>query len=145
MEEHQEHKSEEPTGPQEPMRPVTGGPETSTGLDPKVAALLAYLFGWVGGLIIYLVETKNKYARFHALQSIFLNVAVIVVYIALGIVFGIVGAVPGLGLAMFGLASLIYSVLGLGVLVLWIFLMVKAYQGEKYMLPVIGEMADRSA
>lgn len=119
--------------------------ETSMNMDPNLAALLAYLFGFISGLVFYVAETKNKYVRFHALQSILLSVAVVVVQIGLGIVFAVLGALPGLGLAMMGLSSLVFSLFGLGVFIIWIMLMVKAYQGEKWMLPIIGEIADNNS
>lgn len=52
-----------------------------TGLEPNVAALLAYLFGWLGGLIFYLIEKDNKFVRFAAMQSILLNVAMFALWI----------------------------------------------------------------
>ena len=136
-----------PTPPPAAAPPTgsAGSQETSTNMDPNLAALLAYLFGWVSGLIFYLVETKSKYVRFHALQSIFLSIAYVVVFFGLSIIMGILAAVPGLGpvFALFGL--LVNLVLGLGSFVLWIMLMIKAYQGEKWLLPIIGEMAEKNA
>lgn len=122
-----------------------GSQETSTNMDPNLAALLAYLFGWIGGLIFYLIETKNKYVRFHALQSIFLSIAYIVVFVGLSVVIGILAAVPGLGLLVGLLGLLVNLVVGLGGFVLWIILMIKAYQGEKWKLPIIGDMAEKNA
>ena len=131
--------------PTPPTPSPAGSEETSSNMDPKLAALLAYLFGWIGGLIFYLIETKNKYVRFHALQSIFLSIAFFVVFVAISIITGILAAIPGVGLVMIFVGPLITGVLGLGGLVLWIMLMVKAYQGEKWMLPIIGELADKNS
>ncbi|MCK4268317.1 MAG: DUF4870 domain-containing protein [Actinomycetia bacterium] len=114
-------------------------------MDPKLAALLAYLFGWVGGLIFYIIESKNKYIRFHALQSILFNVSVSIAFILLGVVFGILGAIPGIGVVFALLGGLIYFGLAIGSLVVWIILMVKAYQGEKWLLPVIGDIAEQNS
>lgn len=136
-----------PTPPPAAAPPTgsAGSQETSTNMDPNLAALLAYLFGWVSGLIFYLVETKNKYVRFHALQSIFLSIASVVVFVALSIIVGILAAVPGLGLLV-GLLGLVVNLgLSLGIFVLWIMLMIKAYQGEKWKLPIIGDMAEKNA
>ena len=104
---------------------------SSTGLDENVAGLLCYLVGWVTGLIFFLIEKNNKFVRFHALQSM--------------ITFGVLTA-----LFMFGgfipfLGWMLYPILGLVQLILWVLLMVKAYQGEKFKLPVIGDIAEKNA
>lgn len=112
----------------------TGG----TGLAPNVAAMLAYLFGWLGGLIFYLIEKDNKFVRFAAMQSIILNVAVF----ALWIVFGFL--TTALALVTYGmgaLLALLYPILGIGFVVVWVMLMVKAYQNQEWELPVIGKIA----
>jgi len=103
--------------------------KTESGLQENVAGLLCYTLLWVSGLIFYLIETDNKFVRFHAVQSMivfgFLNIA--------GIVFG---WIPWLGWIM-------GSFVGLLVFVLWIVLMVKAYQGMIYKLPVVGDLAEK--
>ena len=119
--------------------------EKTLDIDPNLAALIAYLFGWVTGLIIFLLEGKNKFVRFHALQSIFLSIAVAIVFTALSIVTGILAIVPGLGIVFAFLGPLIMSVLGLGIFILWILLMVRAYQGDKLVLPIIGDLAEKNA
>jgi len=104
------------------------------------SALLAYLFGWVTGLIFFLIEKEDKYVRFHAMQSILLSIAYIVIWFAASIVLSI----PTALIPYFGLVSLIIlAVVGIGGIVIWILLMIKAYQGEKYKLPIIGDMAER--
>lgn len=120
-------------------------PTTSTGLDPKLAGLLSYLFGWISGLIIFLIEKDDKTVRFHALQSIFFNVALIIVGIAMSIIIGIIAVIPGLNLALIAIVPIFYAVFWIGTLVVWILLMVRAYQGEKWKLPVIGDIAEQNA
>ena len=144
-EEKPKSESPETTVQSPPVISNTGTEETSTNMDPKLAALLAYLFGWVGGLIFYIIESKNKYIRFHALQSILFNVSVSIAFILLGVVFGILGAIPGVGVVFALLGGLIYFGLAIGSLVVWIILMVKAYQGEKWLLPVIGDIAEKNS
>jgi len=134
-----------PTPPPAPPSGSSGSEETSTNMDPNLAALLAYLFGWVSGLIFYLVETKSKYVRFHALQSIFLSIAMVVLFVGLSIILGVIGAVPGIGWLAVILGMFVNLGLSLGVFVLWIMLMIKAYQGEKWKLPIIGDMAEKNA
>ena len=104
---------------------------TSTGMDQNVAGLLCYLAGWITGLIFFLIEKENKFVRFHAMQSI-------ITFGGLTMLFMVLGFIPILGWALF-------PILGLVQLVLWVLLMVKAYQGEKFKLPVIGDMAEKNA
>lgn len=103
---------------------------TSSGMNQNVAGLLCYLAGWITGLIFFLIEKENKFVRFHAMQSIITFGALTVLFIALGFI-------PFVG-------WILMPFVGLAQLVLWILLMVKAYQGEKFMLPVIGEMAEKN-
>ena len=105
--------------------------KTSTGLDENIAGLLCYVLGWVSGLVFILIEKENKFVRFHAFQSI-------VVFGALTIASFIFGLIPVLGVVL----GWIISILGI---VLWIVLMVKAYQGTKYKLPWSGDMAEKWA
>ncbi|MFA5809682.1 MAG: DUF4870 domain-containing protein [Thermoleophilia bacterium] len=113
--------------------------KSSTGLEPNVAALLAYLFGWVGGLVFFLIEKDSMYVKFHAMQSIFLNGLIVALFIVLQI-FTILLAFISSSLALIG--SLGWLVIGLGGLAVWVLMMIKAYQGEAYKLPVIGDMAE---
>ncbi|HEB12347.1 MAG TPA: DUF4870 domain-containing protein [Actinobacteria bacterium] len=145
-EEKHESKPEEKT-PSEPEKTsgVKAEAETSTGLEPNLAALLAYLFGWISGLIFYLIETKNKYVRFHALQSILFSIAYFVVFFVIGTIFSVLGSMPGAGLLFASLGGLFSMVFGIGFFVVWIMLMVKAYKGEKWLLPIIGDIAEKNA
>lgn len=103
--------------------------KTSTGIQANVAALLCYVLGLVSGVVFILIEKENKFVRFHAMQSIITFGAVFV--------FQIVSmAVPFLGM-------ILMPIVGLGSVVLWIVLMIKAYQGEMFRLPVVGELAEK--
>ncbi|MBI3999211.1 MAG: DUF4870 domain-containing protein [Candidatus Omnitrophica bacterium] len=104
---------------------------TDTGIRPNVEALLTYLLGFVTGLIFLLIEKKNKFVRFHAMQSI-------VVFGAVFVAQWVISLIPYLGILISGLLSL------LGV-VLWIVLMVKAYQGETFKLPWAGDIAEKNS
>ena len=99
--------------------------KTSTGLTENVAGLLCYVLWWVSGLVFLLVEQENKFVRFHAMQSI-------IVFAVITIVGFILSWIPFIG----GIIWL------LGV-VLWIVLMVKAYQGTRYKLPWAGDLAEK--
>ncbi len=117
--------------------------KTSTGITANVAGLLCYLLGWVTGLIFFLIEKENKFVRFHALQSIILFGGLTVLQIALGIITGIFAAI---GLAFFApIFSIVTGLIALLAFILWIVLMVKAYQGELFKLPVAGDIAEKNA
>ncbi|MCL2150331.1 MAG: DUF4870 domain-containing protein [Dehalococcoidia bacterium] len=115
--------------------------QKTMGLQENVASLLCYLIGWITGLIFYLLEPSNKTIRFHALQSILLCVTVFIIYAVLGIL-RVIFEINMLGFLFFSMSS---STFGLLVFVLWILLMVQAYQGQKWKLPVIGNLAEQWA
>ncbi len=117
-------------GQQQPQKATS-----STGLDSNIAGLLCYVLGWVTGLIFILIEKEDKFVRFHAAQSILFSAALTIIFILFDI---FLFAVP----VLWYLFMLLYSVLGLAGFVVWIMLMVKAYQGEEWKLPVVGDMAD---
>lgn len=109
--------------------------KSSTGLESNIGGLLSYVLGWITGLIFFLVEVKDEFVRFHAMQSIIVFGAITVV----GIVLSVLQLIPGIGILFTVLSALV----GLFAFVLWIVLMVKAYQGERYKLPWAGELAER--
>jgi len=105
--------------------------KTSTGLEENVAGLLCYVLGWVSGIVFLILEPKNKFVRYHAIQSI-------IVFGAITIVSLIFGWIPVAGVV-------ISTLLGILAFILWIVLMVKAYKGTKHKLPVSGNMAEKWA
>jgi uncharacterized membrane protein len=115
------------------MAPAAG---TQSGLAENVAGLLCYLLGWVTGLIFYFID-KRPFVRFHAAQSIVVFGGLMVIRIVLSMLF-VAGGAAGFS-AGFGLLWLV-SILGL---VLWILLMIKAYQGEKFRIPLAADLADQ--
>ncbi len=104
--------------------------KTSTGLEENIAGLLCYVLGWITGLVFFLIEKENKFVRFHAVQSI-------IVFGALTVVSMVLGMIP--------VINLVTPIIGLLGLVLWIILMIKAYQGQKYKLPWAGDLAEKYA
>jgi uncharacterized membrane protein len=105
--------------------------KTSTGLSENVAGSLCYALGWISGVVFILVEPENKFVRFHAIQSI-------VVFGVLNVT-GVIGhLIPVIG----GFFSWVISVLDF---ILWIILMVKAYQGTKYKLSWAGDFAEKGS
>ena len=121
--------------PQGAVPPAAPTPVTSEGLAENVAGLLCYVLGWVTGIIFILID-KRPFVRFHAAQSIVVFGALTLLRIGLGIVLSTGGMVG------FGLWALIGLVLGLTGLVLWILLMIKAYQHELYRVPIAAGIAD---
>lgn len=112
---------------------VNSTPSAASGMAENVAGLLCYVLGWVTGLIFFFID-KRPFVRFHAAQSIVVFGGLMIVQIALTMVFLSGGVVLG-----FGLRALV-SILGF---VLWILLMIKAYQGERYRLPIAADLADQ--
>lgn len=129
------------TPPPNYPQPQYSAPSSSSGLQPNVAGLLCYIVGLITGILFLVLEPYNKdrFVRFHAFQSIFLHVA----WIALWIVVSIVSSILPWGLGF--ITSLLSLALFLGGLALWIFTMVKAYNNEKFKIPVIGDIAEKQA
>lgn len=113
-----------------PTGDASGAP-VAGGLQPNVAGLLCYVGWFVTGIIFLVLEPHNRdpFIRFHAFQAIFFAVAVLVCSIVLGFI-------PFVGWAL-------YPLFWLAVMVLWVILMVQAYQNKKWKLPVIGDLAEK--
>jgi uncharacterized membrane protein len=118
--------SEDPLEPQESSQEAS-----STGLDPKLAGGFCYVFGFVTGVVFLIIEKENRFVRFHAYQSL-------AVFGALFLLSLIAGFIPLIG-------PLISILLAPVCLILWILLMVKAYQGELFKLPVAGDWAEEQS
>lgn len=122
--------------------------KSSTGLDENIAALLSYIFGWVSGLIFFLIEKDSRLVRFHAMQSILFNVLILVlvfVFWILTFILVLIGAAIGdvLGTIFSLLATLLWLVFSVGILIAWILCLVKAFQGQYFKLPIIGNFAEK--
>lgn len=105
--------------------------KSSTGIQPNVAALLCYLVGIITGIVFFVIEKENKFVKFHAMQSII----TFGFFFILGIVLMFI---PVIGWAILPITYVIQ-------LILWIILMIKAYQGEKFKLPIIGDIAEQKS
>jgi uncharacterized membrane protein len=95
--------------------------------DPELYGMLAYLFIWLGGAVVYVTRPDDDYARFHAMQSMMFFGAIT----ALDLVLTLAGAT--IDAMMF---------LGIPAFLAWLFLMYKAFSRERYHIPVIGEYAE---
>lgn len=125
--------------------------KTALGLDTNVGALICYLgnvvclLGLIYSIIVVATDKVNRLTRFHAFQSIFLTVALIVIQIPLYIVMIIgvfVDATIGLPVVT-GVVSLLMAVVGIGAFVFVILAAIKAYGGEFYKIPFIGNFAEK--
>ena len=143
------------TGQQNYGTPSGSPPPSSSplgGMDPKIAAAISYI--WIVGVIFFILEKENKFIRFHALQSILFGVAnsiimIVLVILAtiLSVAFGIGGAMVGGGMEtlvglFISLIWLLFWLIAMAMFVGLIFAAVKAYQGQKFKLPIIGNMAE---
>lgn len=122
--------------------------KSSTGLDANLAALLSYVFGWVSGLVFFLIEKESRLVRFHAMQSILLNLVIAVAAIMLWIVtfiFILIGAaLPDILGTLLGLvATLVWLAFSVGLLITWVMCLIRAYQYQYFKLPLIGNMAEK--
>jgi uncharacterized membrane protein len=118
---------------------------SSTGLDANIAAALSYVFGLLSGALFFAIENDSRFVKFHAMQSMLVSVAAIVVYIAYMIVFMILWRLPFIGWIAGIFGTLGWALLALGFLGLWLFCMFKAFQGERFKLPYLGEVAEKQA
>jgi uncharacterized membrane protein len=119
-----------PPPPSYQQQPPGYRPQQSSGLSENVASGLSYVFGWLTGLIFFLID-KRPEVRFHAMQSIvFAVVAMLVGWIRL--------ATSGFFSGLLWLVSLVFFFT-------WIFLMIQAFQGRHFKLPVIGDFAEQQA
>jgi len=116
---------------------------SSTGLDGNIAAALSYFFGLLSGAIFFAVETESRFVKFHAMQSMLVSAAAIVIYITYTIVFMVLWRLPFVGLIAGIFGTLGWALLALGFLGVWLFCMVKAFQGERFKLPYLGEIAEK--
>jgi uncharacterized membrane protein len=115
--------------------PAAPAVSPTEGLQENVAGLLCYLLGWVTGIIFLLID-KRPWVKLQAAQSIVVFGGLTVLRIALAFMGGLFGGFFGWGLL---------AILSLVGLILWILLMVKAYQHETFRVPIAADIADSIA
>jgi uncharacterized membrane protein len=98
--------------------------QSSTGLEENVAGFLCYLLGFVTGIVFLAVEKKSSFVKFHAKQST-------ITFLGLFVIIVVVGWIPVLG-----------ALVWISALILWLVLMIKALQGKRYSLPIVGKLAE---
>jgi len=108
----------------------------ATGLEENVAGALCYSLGLITGILFLVLEpyNKNRNIRFHAFQSIILSAALMVIF---WVVFPLLAVVTG------GVIFFLMPILGLASFALWLFMLIKTYQNQKVVLPVIGDIAQK--
>jgi uncharacterized membrane protein len=111
--------------------------KTDTGLEENVAGLLCYVGWWISGIVFLVLEPKNNFVRYHAMQSI----VTFGIITAVSIVLSAFGLIPFLGLVF----KIINGIIGALAFILWIVLMVTAVQGKRAKLPWAGDQAEKWA
>ena len=127
----------------------TTSAQTSTGTDENVLGALSYVLGFVSGLLVYLIEKENEFARFHAAQSMVVSGGLVVLSIATSVLGTIVSTFLFTSTSAFFVSSLVSLVFGLiwlvvavGSFVLWAYLIISAFQGETPRVPIAAGIAD---
>ena len=121
---------------------------TETGLDENVAGALSYVLGVLTGVLFFVLEKDNEFVRFHAAQSVVVFGGLLVASFGVSILSTLLTTmmVGAGGFFVFGLLSLVISLVWFVVAVtgfgLWVYLMVRAYQGETPRVPVAAGIAD---
>ncbi|MDX1623701.1 MAG: DUF4870 domain-containing protein [Gemmatimonadota bacterium] len=113
----------------------------SSGLDPQLAGLLAYLVPPITGIIFLLIEKANRVVRWHAAQSTVFGIA----WIVLWVVFTILSTILSTVVPVFGAIGslLIWLVIFLGGFVIWVICLIKGYSGEMWRMPIVAPYADK--
>lgn len=105
--------------------------KSSTGLDENVAALLSYALGFITGIIFFVIEKDSRYVKFHAMQSILIFGSLFVISMVLGFI-PVIGWILGILITPLSF-------------ILWIVMMLLAYQGKMTKLPIVGDIAEKQS
>ena len=115
---------------------------TSTGVDPRLSSVLCYAGWWITGIVFLFAERRHAGVRFHAAQSIVVFGAVTAALLLFG---GASAVTFFLATRTFQLVQMISNVLWLAAVVLWLYLLLKAWRGETWQVPLAGDLAKRIA
>jgi uncharacterized membrane protein len=131
----------DPIPPTTPPPVVTeGATASSTGLPSNVAAALACI-PLIGGIIFYVLEKRDSFVRFYAMQSIIFGGAWVMFDIVVRILHSIFAAIPGLRYVLLALLTLVWALITIAFLVVFIISVIKAFSGVRWDIPYIGPMA----
>ncbi len=116
-------------------------------MEPNLAAALSYILFIVSGIAFLVLERRSHFVRFHAMQSILFTATWFICTTGSAVVMMILGMAAAIAgftgpLKLLGFAM---NLISIGFFIVWILLMVKAYQGDKWKLPVIGDLAEKHA
>jgi uncharacterized membrane protein len=103
--------------------------KTTLGISENIEGLLCYVLGFISGIVFLVLEKENKFVRFHAIQSL-------ATFLTIFVISMVVGMIPIIG----GIISMLITPLAL---ILWLLLMYKAFKGERFKLPVVGDFAEK--
>lgn len=127
---------------------MTDNNNTEIGIDKNIAGVLCYILGWITGIIFLFIE-KNSFVKFHAWQSIIVFGAITVIQLFIKIMAAFFGflslALGGFAIIFVSIITFISTVIWIGSFIIWVILMVKAYQGEKFKLPLVGDFAEKNS
>jgi len=111
--------------------------KSSTGLDSKIAVLLAYLFSWLGGLIIWIMEKENKFVKWNALQALILGA---IGFVSMMVFSVILGWIPYIGWFFFSWFG--WVIWGIS-WVLAIICIIMGFSGKTFRIPGIAKLTDK--
>lgn len=110
--------------------------KTSLGLSENMEGALCYSFGFITGIIFLLLEDDNKFVKFHAIQST-------IVFLPLFVIYATITFLPMVGMIMnMTYWPIIIPIFSFIIIIFWLFMMYKAFIGEKYKLPMAGDFAE---
>lgn len=110
--------------------------KTSLGLSENIEGALCYSFGFITGLIFLFLEDDNQFVKFHAIQSTIVFLPLFIIYIA--IIF-----LPMFGMIMNMMSwPVVVPIFSFIIIIFWLFMMHKAFIGERYKLPLVGDFAE---
>ena len=103
--------------------------KTSMDIEENTAAVISYAAIWITGIVILILEKESAFVRFHAWQSV-------LAFLPLTVLAWLLGYIPFVGWILAALTWVL-------IVILWLVLLFKAYRGERYKLPIVGDLADR--
>ncbi len=127
-----------------PVRTGEKSSEPSIGLAPNIAGLLCYVGGWISGIVFLVIEKKRKFVKFHAWQSIMTFGILSVAQIIVSRILAAIGAATFL-FGLIAVATILGTIIWVLTIVLWIILMIQAWNGKMWKLPWVGDWAEKQA
>lgn len=119
---------------------AVGKNKTSMGLDENVEGALCYVLGFITGIIFLVMEKDSKFVKFHAIQSIILFLALWIFNMVISSIL-----IATFSYSMWGIVGMFSTLISLVMLIIWIMMILKAYQGEKFKLPIVGDIAEKQS